>query len=81
MILEVRPIPILILQIDTTRVMTDLTPNQVAQMDPEDLAALIDQEVQVVQVVLEDLEDPMAQEDWADLATIFPMSKISYKNS
>ncbi len=75
MILEVRPIPILILQIDTTRVMMDLTPNQVAQMDPENLAALTDQEVLVVLVVLEVLED------WADLATIFPMSKISYKNS
>ncbi|PBK94784.1 hypothetical protein ARMGADRAFT_1078654 [Armillaria gallica] len=43
---EVKLIPLLILQIDTTRVTMDLTPNQVTQMDLEALAAPTDQEDQ-----------------------------------
>ncbi len=54
-ILETKLIPPLILQVDTTRVMTDPTPNLVAQIVP---VALTDQEVQVVLAVP---EVPVAQ--------------------
>ncbi len=84
---EVKLTPPFILQIGTTRVMTNPTPDQVAQMDLEDPVAPTNQEVQMVLadpadlVVQEILEISMAHEVWADPATTIPISKISCENS
>ncbi len=83
MIPEAKLIPPLTLQTDTTMVTKRMTPNQAAQMNLEDLAALTDQDqvAPEVLVVLEILEAPIVPEVRADLATILPMSKTSCGNS
>ncbi len=68
---------------DTTRVVTNLAPNLVAQMVLEILVAPTDQEVPAVPAVLVDLEGlevPMVLGVQADPATILPTKKISYRN-
>ncbi len=77
---EAKPIPLLMLQTNATMV-TMTTPNWAAQVNPEDLAALMDQEDQVAPVVLEVLEVPMVPEGQVDPATTLPMSKTSCRNS
>ncbi len=72
------------LQTNATMVTKMMTPNQAAQMNLENPAALMDQEDQeapVALVVLEVLEAPMVPEVQADLATTLPMSKTSCRNS
>ncbi len=78
---EVKLIPLLMLQTDTTKVTKMMTPNQAVQMN---LEALTDPGVQAAPVGLEVLEVPMvpeAPEVPADLATTPPMSKTSCENS
>ncbi len=83
---EAKLIPLLTLQTDMTMVTKMTTPNQAAQMNPEDLEALTDQESLealvdlVALVVLEVPMVPEAPEVQADLATILPMSKTSCRN-
>ncbi len=81
MIPEVKLIPLLMLQPNTTTVTKMTTPKWAAQMNPEDLVALMDQEAQVAPVVLEVLEVPMVPEVWADPATTLPTNKTSCRNS
>ncbi len=75
---EVKPIPLLTLQTDTTKVTKMMTPNQAVQMNPEvpeGWAAPVGLEVLEVPMVLE------APEVLADLATTPPTSKTSCGNS
>ena len=72
---EAKPIPLLTLQTDTTKVTKITTPNQAVQTNPE---ALTDLGVQVAPVVL---EVPMVLEAPVDLATTPPTSKTSWRNS
>ncbi len=63
------------LQTDMTMVTKITTPNWAAQTNPEDLAALMDQEDQMAPAVLEALEVQV------DPATTLPTSKTSCGNS
>ncbi len=77
MIPEAKLIPLLMLQTDTTMVTKMTTPNWAAQTNPEDPAALMDQEDQVASA------DPVALvvlEVHADWATTLPTSSTSCRN-
>ncbi len=78
---EAKPIPLLTLQTDTTKVTKMTTPNQAVQMNPEVPEALTDPGVRVALEVLEVPMVPEAPEVLADLATTSPMSKTSCENS
>ncbi len=81
---EAKPIPLLMLQTDTTKVTKMTTPNQAVQTNLEDPEALTDPGVWVAPVGLEVLEVPMvleALEVPADLAPTPPTSKTSCGNS
>ena len=71
---EVKPIPLLMLQTDMTKVTKMKTPNQAVQTDPGVRVAPVGLEVLEVPMVLEALEVP------ADLATTPPTSKTSCGN-
>ncbi len=78
MIPEAKPIPLLMLQTDTTMVTKIMTPNQAVQTNPEVPEALTDPGVRVALVALVALE---VLEVPVDLETTPPMSKTSCGNS